>query len=104
MEEELTDQKREKLESMRTAHSRILVALEALARSEEWGTLKELLFDEALSRIDRLLLAEALKPDPDPKRMIFLQGERSWARRYCDVKRFADFHKSLLEELNNQLK
>lgn len=102
--EKLSEQTRATLEERRSQHAKILEALEKLEKSEEWNTLKELVFNEALSIIDRSLLNEALKPNLDVAKIHILQGERNWAKRYFDIKRFADFHKTLLEELNNKLK
>ncbi len=104
MDEPLTDKLKAEYEEKRGKHAKLLDALNKLEKSEEWNILKELVFDEALARNERLLLAEATKPNPDLAKLHVLQGERNWAKQYCDIKRFADFHKSLLEELNNQLK
>lgn len=93
-----------KLEEQRAIHARVLEALDKLEKSEEWNTLKEIIFNEALVRIERALLSEATKPIVDTQKIYILQGEMKWAKRYCNIKRFADFHKSLLEEINNQLK
>ncbi len=95
---------REGMEKARADESRLLDALERLEKSAEWSVLRELVFDPALERIDRLLLSEAKREKIDEKRICRLQGEMSWAARYCDLKSFADSHKSLLEALNNKLK
>lgn len=97
-------EKREKLEKMKKDHSDILGAITALGGIEEWKVLQELIFDKAFASIEKQILAEAVKPELNLSKIHILQGERNWARRYCDVRRFADFHKSLLEELNNQLR
>ena len=95
---------KESLEKRRAEEARLLTALDSLEKSEEWGILRELVFEGALERIDRLILSESLKPSLDHAEIFRLQGERRWAKRYCDIGRFADFHKSLLEDLNEKLK
>lgn len=104
MEDSRTQKDIKTLEEKRVLSARILEALDSLEKSDEWNTLKELVFSEALERIDRALLIEAKKPDVDVSKIYSLQGERKWAVRYCDIKKFAEFHKTLLEEVNNQLK
>ncbi len=103
-EESLSEKTKATLEERRVLSVRILESLEKLEKSEEWHVLKELVFDEALKSIDRNILSEATRPVIDMNKIYTLQGERKWAKRYCDINRFVDFHKSLLEEINNQLK
>lgn len=103
-EEVLSESVKVSLEEKRAIHVNILESLDKLEKSEEWNVLKELVFNEALERIERALLQEALKPNIDLQKIYTLQGERNWAKRYCNIKTFADFHKTLLEEINNQLK
>lgn len=87
----------QKLRDRQNELIKILEAIDALLKVKAWQTLKELVFDGVVERLDRQLLSEAKKPEIEVSKIYFLQGEMAWARRYADLKSYAGM-------LENELK
>lgn len=94
----------EKLEKRRQELVKILEACEVLEKSEEWATLKELVFSKSLESIEKQMLVEAQSKEINTKVLYQLQGEYLWANRYNNLVKFADTLKRQLEEVKNRLK
>ena len=95
---------KEQLELRHIELVKILKALEALEMSQEWETLKELVFNPAKASIEKQLMLEANKPELDLPKIYRLQGELNWAIKYCDISKFIESKKRLLEEINKRIK
>jgi hypothetical protein len=68
----------------------IIEAIDEILKSKAWQTLKELVFDGLVERLEARLLTEA-KSDPlNPGLMLKLQGELTMAKRYSDLKSYAE--------------
>jgi len=104
MNEELTKEQEASLEKKRASLVKILECLDSLEKSKEWETLKELVFSKELAKIERQLYLESLEQEINTKKIYILQGERNFAKRFVDVERFAEYHKSQLKEINRLLK
>lgn len=83
--DELTTTQIEKLRERDSELVRIIEALDALIKSEEWRTLKTLVFDTILDSLDSRVRSEADRPEVSLPELYKLQGEKRWARRYCDL-------------------
>lgn len=83
---------------------KILEAIDEVLKSKAWQTLKELVFDGAVDRLDRQLLSEAKKPSIEVDKIYQIQGELVWARRYSDLKSYAEMLSSELLGIKEHLK
>lgn len=81
--------------------TRLLEAIDGVLRTEYWQTFVELHFSQEEQRIERLLLSEAGK-DLNDKEIYRLQGELKWARRYADLRKWAEFIRRQLTQLKNE--
>ncbi len=83
---------------------KIIKSFENLEKSQEWETLKELVFNDALKGIEKQILTECTSPVIDLHKLYKLQGERIWARRYCNVDQYIETLKKQLEDINKKIK
>lgn len=95
---------KEQLEIRHVELVRILKAFESLELSQEWETLKELIFNKAKVSIEKQLMLEAERAELDLPKVYRLQGELSWARKYCEISKFIESQKRQLEEINKKIK
>ncbi len=92
------------LRERQTELIKIIESIDELMKSKAWNTLKELVFDGLVERIERLLLAEAKGVDLNFANIFRLQGELAWARRYSDLGSFAEVLKRELEGIKQKIK
>ncbi len=105
MEEEIiTDQTKALLREKQEELIRLIEALLTLDKSQEWATVKELVFDKSLAAIERQLLVETLAPTVVVEKLYHLQGQWAWAKQYADVNRYVKTLKVQLENIKNKLK
>lgn len=83
---------------------KIVKSFENLEKSEEWQTLKDLVFNKALISIDKQIQQETLSKEISISKLYNLQGQREWAKRYCDIPRFIQVYIHELEEINKKIK
>ena len=81
-----------------------ITAIDEVLKTKAWQTLKELVFDSRVESLKRQLLSEAEADEPNLKRMYRLQGELTWARRYSDLKSYAEKLSSELLGIKDNLK
>lgn len=81
--------------------TRMVEAIDGLLKTKDWQTLEELHFSKENGRIERLLLSETKKLQVDDKEIYRLQGEEKWAKRYADIRKWAEFLKNQLTELKH---
>lgn len=89
------------LEPLRESEAKIVRIIEAivkLEKSEEWSTLKSLIFDEALESLEKRLKLESKSAKLDDSKIYRLQGELSWAEKYADLHKLAQVYR---QELTN---
>lgn len=82
---------------------RMIEALVALSKSNEWSTLKVELFDEVLESIERSIRSEADKAEVSIPALYRLQGEKKWARNYADPLLLVDSYRVELANIRKQL-
>lgn len=92
----------EALEQRRVELVKIITAYESLFKSEEWATLKELIFDKNVERIERLILSEATAKEINLNKIYNLQGQLENEKRYGP--HFIENLKKQLEDINNKIK
>lgn len=76
--QELTQEREAKL-------VRTIQAVEDILGSKSWSTLKEEIFDDLLSKLERELKEEARKENPDTNKLNRITGEMKWAERFADL-------------------
>lgn len=65
--------------------TKIIEAIQTIAGSKEWGTLKIEIFDELVKRLKRELLHESRMEDLKPNKLNRIAGELKWAEKYSDL-------------------
>ena len=63
----------------------ILGALQKLQETKEWSTLKEKVFDSLTETLNKEILSEAKKENPDTLKLARLTGQLKWAEKYSDL-------------------
>lgn len=61
---------------------KIIEAVRAVASTREWSSLKELVFDGEIQRLENELLHESLKDEPNPYKTRFIAGKLDRAKQY----------------------
>ena len=82
----------------------IIEAFSGLEKSQEWNTVKELVFERSLKGIERQILNESLNPKINTDKLYRLQGEWAWAKQYNDTGRFIDTLRKQLQDIKQKLK
>jgi hypothetical protein len=104
MDELLTTEQKEHFRIEQTRLIKLIEALNNLEKNKDWKTLKEIMFETSLARIERLLINESLKQTIDPPIMYRLQGEWLASKQFVDIKAFADQLVKQLEIIKQKLK
>lgn len=82
---------------------RILETIDSLGNSKEWQTLKVLLFDELIEKIELKILQEAKNQVINSNKIYVLQGELNLARKYADLHKFSDDLRVTLKAIRQKL-
>lgn len=101
-EEQVREGRAEKLNEREGTILRVIEAIEAVAKTEAWSTLKTEILDRLAISLQKDLLAEAKKEDPDPKKLNRLAGELKWAARYSDLSKLSVSFKLELQSIRTQ--
>lgn len=91
------------LRERQTELIRIIESVDEVLRTKGWQTLKELIFDKRVESIERQLMAEAKMDEVVPKKLYKLQGELLGAKRYSDLRSYAEVLKKELEGIKLKL-
>lgn len=67
----------------------IIEALERVAKSRDWSSLKIEVFDSLVTTLERELREEAKKDSPDALKLNRLAGQLKWAEKYADLNKLA---------------
>lgn len=78
--------------------------LRRVAVSEDWSSLKKMLWDDVVQTLERQQKEEAEKNSPDPMTLTRINGQLVWARKYSDLNKLADFFMNELKSVRQQLK
>lgn len=82
----------------------MIEAIDEVLKTKAWQTLKELVWDSEVQRIERLLLGEAKSDEPKLKELYTLQGQLSRAKQYGDLKSYAEMWTKELKAIKENQK
>lgn len=82
---------------------KIIDSLNKVATSDEWSSLTNLVFNGVVEKLERDLLGEAKKDDPDKQKLASLNGQFVWARKYANLNGLANFYRNELKNLREKL-
>lgn len=82
---------------------RIVETLRRVAQSEDWSSLKKLLWDDVVETLERQQKSEAEKDKPDLANLAKINGQLVWARKYSDLQKLADIFMVELNSVKKQL-
>lgn len=82
---------------------RIIEAIERIKDSEEWSSLKSLIFASLAENLEKKLKFEAEKMELDNPTIYRLQGQLLWARKYADLAKLAESYRIELSNIRKQL-
>ena len=72
---------------------RIIEAIVKIEQSEEWSTLKNLIFDSTVESLEKRLKNESESLIVNVPQINQLQGQLIWARKYIDLHKLAEGHR-----------
>lgn len=105
--ETLTEQEVDRRPWLRERESelvRVIEAIKVIADTKEWGTLKNYVFDGVVEKLEKDLLTEAKKIDPDKQKLASVNGQFAWAKKYADLESLADVFRVELTQIRKQIK
>lgn len=100
------DTQPEVVDKLREEENRLIQIIESISTIREtnaWSSLKEAIFDKAVSRILGDLQDEARKSNPSTNRLNRLTGELEWAERYADFTKLENNYRMRLQAIRKQL-
>ena len=83
---------------------KIIEALLKINVTQEWKVLKESIFDDLVGSLEKRLLAEAKKDEPNTLEMARLNGQLTWAKKYSDLEKLAIEYKVGVKNIRNKIK
>lgn len=83
---------------------KVIEALQRISVSEDWSTLKTSIFEGVVEQLERDMLNEAKKENPDIQKLTSLKGQFVWAKKYADLNSLADSFKKELTSIRQTLK
>ena len=83
---------------------KIIEALRRIAKSEDWSTLKSNIFEGIVEYLEKEMLLEAKKDQPDIQKLASLKGQFVWAKKYADLDSLAEAYRGELAGIKRQLK
>lgn len=81
---------------------RLITAIDSLSKNDDWHTLKELLFDGQVERLEKQLLYEAKANELSSPTIYRLQGNLEWARRW-NLYKLAETYNKELNQITKKL-
>lgn len=81
---------------------RLIEAIDNLSKNSDWQTLKELMFDGQVEKLEKNLLSEAKLNELSSPKIYRLQGNLEWARRF-DLYKLAETYKKELNGITKKL-
>ena len=82
---------------------KIIEAMKRVAVSDDWSTLKSNIFDGVVEFLEKELLTEAKKDQPDTLKLASLKGQFVWAKKYADLDSLTNAYKNELLGIRKQL-
>ena len=81
---------------------RMIEAIDNLSKNEDWRTVKELLFDGQLEKLETSLLNEVKANELSAPKIYRLQGNLEWAKRF-DLYKLAETYKVEINNITKKL-
>lgn len=78
---------------------KIIEAIERIEGSDEWSSLKSLIFNSEVENLERKLKYEAEQLQVNQPQINFIQGKLSWARKYADLRKLAESYRIELSNI-----
>lgn len=78
-------------------------AINAVLKTEEWQTLRELMFDGLLAGLEKRLIQEAEKKEVDNPELYRLQGQIAWAKTYANLGKLVERFKTELSAIKKHI-
>src|SRR6185295_15648405 len=91
------------LRERKTELLKIIAAINALAKNADWNTLKELVFDGLVEKLEKNLQVEVKKNELLPPEIYRLNGQLLWAKRYSNLYKLAEVYKVELNNISKKL-
>lgn len=96
----------ERLPWLRQREQEVIVIIEALNRvaaSQDWGILRDEIFDGTVENLEKRMRTETDKSELNQSEIHRLQGQLIWARKYADLGSLAEFFKTELVGIRKQI-
>lgn len=77
--------------------------LQVIHQTREWSSLKGLVFDSLRGNLEKQLLLESKKQNPDTQKLNRLAGELKWAERFSDLSKWENELRVELKNIKQQL-
>lgn len=97
--EEKPEDLKPKLQAEEARLVRIIEALQGIAQTKEWSTLKTEVFDNLVNVLEKDLKYEAKKESPEPTKLNRLAGELKWAEKYSDLLKLENIYRVQLQNI-----
>lgn len=82
---------------------KIIEAIQGLAKTIEWSTLKTELFDNLVNVLERDIKDEAKKESPDTMKLNRLAGQLKWAEKYSNLQKLESVFRQELTGIRKNL-
>lgn len=82
---------------------KIIEALGQVEAADEWQTLKKLLFDGIVEKLERLIAFEASAREINTPELYRLQGQLAWAKRYSNLEELRNIFKVELKNIKKSI-
>lgn len=83
---------------------RLVETLRRVAASEDWSSLKKMLWDDVVETLERQQKSEAEKTPADPVKLAQITGQLVWARKYSDLDKLASVFMTELQGIRSKQK
>ena len=91
------------LREKQTKLTRLITAIDTLEQSKEWETMKELLFNGLVEKLQRKIQTEGSSNEVSLPNLYKLQGELKWSKRYADLGEYKSTLKVELEGIKKRI-
>lgn len=83
---------------------RIIEAIERINQSEDWSTLKVLVFSGVEASLEKRLRLESEKSELNPAEIHKIQGQLAWARKFADISKLGEAFRTELFNIRKLIK
>lgn len=83
--------------------TKIIQAIEVIAKSPEWQILKEMVFDGVVESLEKQKAVETSKQPINVDKVHSLNGQLAWAKRYSNFTSFSEVYRLKLREIKEKL-